>query len=135
MVRICIWRYLKLLFLFSLTTNAETAEIRCEELNRQIDEITRQFRSEKRRNDKIIQEQSKQDEIKRTELLKPKLNASLPCDVGSYNVSFLLCSFDHKRNGCFTISMLFFLFYLYSLCLTNPIPKIYSRSGLLTVRA
>lgn len=69
-------------------TNSETAESRCEELNRQIEEITRQFKSEKRRNDKIIQEQSKQDEIKRIELQKPKLNASLPCDVGLYNVSF-----------------------------------------------
>lgn len=70
-----------------MTTNAETAESRLEELNRQIEELTRQFRCEKRRNDKILQEQCKQDEIKRTELLKPKLNASLPGDVGSYNVS------------------------------------------------
>ncbi|XP_037048610.1 cerebellar degeneration-related protein 2-like isoform X2 [Bradysia coprophila] len=69
----------------TLTTNAETAESRCEELNRQIEELSKQFRSEKRRNDKIIEEQNKQDEIKRTELLKPKLNTSLPCDVSSYN--------------------------------------------------
>lgn len=72
---------------FSLTTNAETTEVRCEELNRQIEEISKQFRTEKRRNDKIIEEQNKQDEIKRTELLRPKLNTSLPCDVSSYNVS------------------------------------------------
>lgn len=74
-------------FSISLTTNAETTESRCEELNRQIEELSKQFRSEKRRNDKIIEEQNKQDEIKRTELLKPKPNTSLPSDVSPYSVS------------------------------------------------
>lgn len=117
-------------FVFSLTTNAETAESRCEELNRQIEELTRQFRSEKRRNDKIIQEQSKQDEIKRTELQKPKLlNASLPCDVNSYNVSVLKLIFFMP------FSKYSLLFYTNSLCSTNQIRKIYSRSEIHLVRA
>lgn len=59
------------LFLYlkhSLKTNAENAELRCDDLSKQIEELQQKYDAERRKNERILQEKSKKTELQKVEL-------------------------------------------------------------------
>lgn len=65
---------------FSLKTNSETLEGKCEELNKTIEDLKNRCESERRKSERILQERIKLDEIKTERIELKSVNRSKPED-------------------------------------------------------
>lgn len=52
----------------SLKTNAENAEQRCDDLSKQIEELQQKYDAERRKNERILQEKTKKNDLQKVEL-------------------------------------------------------------------